>query len=211
MKRAFWLLIVMLAVSPVQSWGYLIDRVEAVVNGKVITKSEVDRSVRIEAMRRGVSGSQGIAGIRSEVLDALINRILLLEEARKFNLVQVGAEEVDAAVDSIIKRYASREEFKRYLQREDMTEDELRAEIGEQILALKYVDRRVRYFIRVTLDDQKRYYEENLNKYEGRTFNDAQEEIYNVLVEKETGKKLEDYLNSLRGKANITVFSQPGE
>jgi len=186
--------------------AFLIDRIDAVVNDRVITRSEVDRAFDAEVLRLEAEGKKPASGLRKEVLDSIINRILILEDAKKFNLVQVTDEEVEKAYDSVRQGFPSEEAFLSALNKESITPAELKENLRDQILAAKYTDRRIKSFVRVTLEDQKKYYEENRDKFGDKSFDKAQEEINGLLVEKEAGRKLDDYLNELRGKASIQVM-----
>jgi peptidyl-prolyl cis-trans isomerase SurA len=186
--------------------AFLIDRIDAVVNGRVITRSEVDRAFDAEVLRLTSEGKKPAPDLRKEVLDSLINRILILEDAKKFNLVQVTEEEVDKAYDSVRQGFPSGEAFLAALDKEGITPAELKENLRDQVLAAKYVDRRIRSFVRVTLEDQKKYYEENRVKFGDKSFEKAQEEINSLLVEREAGKKLDDYLNELRAKSSIQLM-----
>lgn len=188
------------------SSGFLIDRIEAVVNDRVITKSEVDKAYESEVLRLEAQGKEPASGLRKEVLDSLINRILILDEAKKFNLVQVTEGEVEKAFDSIKQGFPSEEAFLSTLKNEGITPAELKENLKDQILAAKYIDRRVKSFLRITLDDQKKYYDENRNKFGDKSFNEVQEEINGLLTEKEAGRKLDDYLNEIRGKSSIQMM-----
>ena len=199
------LLVVLAFALPARA--YVVDRVEAVVDGVPITKSEVDRAVG-EAIRTA-GKKEADPTLRGAVLNSLIDRRLLLAEARKFNLVTVTDQEVQDAFNSVQTRYGSKEELDRALARDEMDEDDLKASIKDQLLALKYVDRRVKYFVRVTLDEQRKYYEQNKDSFGGKGFSEVQEQIYDLLVEQRTTQKLDDYIRELRSKARITVHGQP--
>jgi len=205
MTKAITILAVLLLTCAAIAQADIVDRVEAVVNGKVITRYEVEKAMEVEALRRGVVSSEDSAKLRTEVLDTLIDRLLLLDEARKFNIVQVTSGEVDKALETIKKGFASQDEFEEALKKDEMTEEELRDDISDQILVAKYVDRRIKYFVRVTIDDQKEYYKQNVDKFGGKSFDEVNEEVYNLLLEMATDKKLEEYLRDLRAKSEIII------
>ena len=135
MKRWTWILIAsFLLATPASARAYLVDRVEAVVNGRVITMSEVDRAVRAEALRRGVKTEGDCNKLRTEALGVLIDRTLLLEEARRFNIVQVSDEEVERAFETVRKGFSSDSEFRKALRQDDLTEEGLKNDLRDQIL-----------------------------------------------------------------------------
>ena len=186
--------------------AFLIDRIEAVVNDKVITRSEVNSAYDAEVLRLDAEGKKPAPGLRKEVLDSIVNRILILEDAKKFNLVQVTEEEVEKSYESVRKGFPSDEAFTAALKKEDITPVELKDNLRDQLLAAKYVDRRVKSFVRVTLEDQKKYYEANRDRFGDKAFDSVQEEIDRLLVEKEADMKLDDYINDLRSKSSIQVM-----
>ena len=186
--------------------AFLIDGIDAVVNGRVITRSEVDRAFDAELLRLEAEGKKPAPSLRKEVLDSLINRILILEDANKFNLVQVTDEDVEKAYDSVKRGFPSDEAFQDALNKEGITTSELKENLREQVLAAKYIDRRIKSFVRVPIEDQKKYYEENRDKFGDKSFDNVQEEISSLLIEKEAGKKLDDYLNELRAKSSIQLM-----
>jgi peptidyl-prolyl cis-trans isomerase SurA len=211
LARSFIILLMVITMLPVGARAFLIDRVAAVVNQEVITESEVDRAVRSEAQRRGITGADALKSLRNEALESIIDRKLILSDARRFNIVDVTDKEVDDALAKVKARYPSEDAFKRALAEEDMSLDELRENLAEQILAVKYVDRRVRFFVRVTLDDQKRYYQEHAVEFGGKSFTEVHDEIHDLLMEKYTNEKLEQYIKDLRSRADITINPPPDE
>ena len=191
---------------PAASQAFLADKIEAVVNEKVITKSEVDRAARAEAGRRGEDAGGPEAGLWAEALDALIDRTFLLEEARRFNLVQVSGGEVEQALAAVKKGFGTEEEYRRALEEDEMTEEELKEDIEDRLLAAKYVDRRVKSIVNVTLDEQRKFYEENRDRFGGRPFEEAQAGINELLAEREAAGKLDEYLKELRRKARVKIY-----
>jgi len=196
---------IMLALTG-EAAAFVIDRIEAVVNGRVITRSELGSAYDAEVLRLEAEGKNPAPGLHTEILDSLINRILILEDARKFNLVQVTDEEVDKAYNTVRQGFPSEEVFLSALSKEGITPAELKENLRDQILAAKYVDRRIKSFVRVTIEDQKKYYDENRTRFGDESFEKVQEEINDLLVEKESGKKLDDYLGELRAKSSIQLM-----
>ncbi|MBI5694549.1 MAG: SurA N-terminal domain-containing protein [Nitrospirae bacterium] len=186
--------------------AYVIDRVAAVVNGHVITESEVVRAAETEALRRGLAGDDAHKALMDEALGSLIDRTLLLDEARRFNIVQITDEEVEDAFGQVRARFGSEDEFIEALGHEEITVEELKADLRDQLLAFAYVDKRVKFFIRVSVDDQKKYYEQNRERFGGREFSEVHDEIRELLTEKETAVKLEEYLTGLRAKSDIKIM-----
>ena len=78
----------------------------------------------------------------------------------------------------------------------------------EQLVVAKYVDRRIKFFLRVSLEDQNKYYETHGEKFSGKSFDEVSGEIYKLLADKEADRKLEEYVWEIRLKSDIVI---PGE
>jgi parvulin-like peptidyl-prolyl isomerase len=87
----FCLLSTLYCLLPFVSWAEVVDRIVAIVNDEVITLSELKERSRIEKRAE------------KEVLEAMINRVLLLSEAKRLGIA--GLEEGD---NLIIERFIER-------------------------------------------------------------------------------------------------------
>jgi exonuclease I len=186
------------------AFAYVIDKVEAVVNDHVITMSDVDRAVQVEKSEVSGAGKDESA-LRKAALDSLINRALLLDDARKFTLAQVTPAEVEQAFMKVKNGYPDEKSFEEALKREGITQDELKYNLRDQILVVKYVDLRIRAFVLVTPDEEKKYYEEHKKDFGTRDFAEVEPEIKRLLTEQKTDKKLAEYLRDLKKDANIII------
>jgi exonuclease I len=186
------------------AFAYVIDKVAAVVNDHVITMSDVDRAVQVEKSEASGAGKDESA-LRKAALDSLINRALLLDDARKFNLAQVTPAEVEQAFMKVKNGYPDEKSFEEALKREGITQDELKYNLRDQILVVKYVDLRIRAFVLVTPDEEKKYYEEHKKDFGTRDFAEVEPEIKRLLTEQKTDKKLAEYLRDLKKDANIII------
>jgi hypothetical protein len=220
MKKILFLVIFcMLTVAPralpwQSGWGgglfiqpcsaYVIDKVVAVVNDHVITMSDVDRAVQVEESESSGAGKDESA-LRKAALDSLINRALLLDDARKFNLAQVTPDEVEKAFLKVKSRYPDEKSFEEALQRDGINDGELKENLSDQILVVKYVDLRIRAFVLVTPEEEKKYYGEHKEDFGNRDFAQVEPEIKRLITEQKTDKKLDEYLRDLKTKADIII------
>ncbi|MGC2425002.1 MAG: SurA N-terminal domain-containing protein [Nitrospirota bacterium] len=184
--------------------AYVLDKVEAVVNDHVITMSDVDQAVQVEKSEGSEAGKDESA-LRKAALDSLINRALLIDEARKFNLAQVTPEEVEKAFMKVKSRYPDEKAFEEALQKEEITPDELKDNLRDQLLVIKYVDRRIKAFVLVTPDEERKYYDEHKKDFGDKDFAEAEPEIKRLLTERDTDRKLGEYLRDLKSKADIII------
>jgi peptidyl-prolyl cis-trans isomerase SurA len=156
---------------------YTLDRIAAVVNNSVILASEVQEQTFFFASQQGISlaDSVALASARIEVLQRLIEEKVIVDEARKRGMT-VSRDDVDKAVDGVIQDMiqgtGSDEAFRGQLEREGLSEDELRnlyrPRLEAQILASRLVRREVNTDAEVTEADIETYYNENLDKFPER-------------------------------------------
>ena len=154
-----------------------LDRIAAIVNNSVILQSEVEEQAFLFARQQGISlaDSTALAAARREVLERLIEEKVIVSEARKRGM-SVTRDDVETAVDGVIldmKRATGTEEaFRRELDREGLTEEELREiyrpRLEAQLLASRLVRREVSAEGEVTDADVEKYYEDNKGKFPER-------------------------------------------
>jgi peptidyl-prolyl cis-trans isomerase SurA len=130
----------------------LTDRIIAIVNNEVITQSDLDQEVqdeylRLKAKYQGSELERHYHQKQREVLNALIDDRLLLQEAKAKGL-SVTQEEIDAA-----------------LRRTPLPPTQTEEEFGRQMLLKKLFDYEVRRNILVEEEEARRYYESNISVF----------------------------------------------
>lgn len=154
MKR--WLAVALL-LSPHWAQAALVDGVAAVVDGRVITRSEVSDSVAL-AKRTGLRGGDE----ERDALEELIERSLVEAEARR-----LGVEVTDAEVEQAVSEIRSRngldpEAFRAALAGQGMEWDVYLAEVRAQILRMKLAGRVLRSKLEVGDEALREFYLKNV-------------------------------------------------
>lgn len=137
----------------------VLDRTVAVVNGDPILLSELEARYAL-----AVKLAPGIT--QAQVLKTMINRDLLLRQARKIFPSSVSD--------------------------------------GQAIR--QFTDFRIEAFVVVPEKAVMDYYEENKARMGGTPYEQVRGQIERILREKEINKRLLDYIQALRQKADIRVF-----
>ena len=136
----------------------------AVVNGNSIARAELERAFQIYKQRMRSQGRQvapaNEPALKMQVLNDLIGMELVYQESLKKG-IEVSAEEVDKVVADIKKRYADPAEFQKVLERMQITEDQMRAQIAHQSAIRAFVDQEIAPKINISDDDSKAFYEAN--------------------------------------------------
>ncbi len=136
-----------------------LDRIVAFVNDDAILLSELN--ARYELARKLAPDIT-----RQQVLQTMINRKLLLREARK-----------------IFPEPVSREQALR-----------------------EFTDLKIRAFVRIPEGSVRNFYNENKTELGGVPFGSVKDRIERLLEEKEINRRLQAYLETLRGKADIKIY-----
>jgi hypothetical protein len=198
------------------------DRVVATVNGDLILDSDVDQEMRFAALLP-YGEAEGPA-TRSRAIDRLINRDLILQQARLTPQEEVSTAAATADLNALRKELPNCKEFQcetkagwdRYLATQGFTEDSLTELWRQRMEVLAFIEQRFRMGIKITPDQIDDYYRQTLlPQYAARhqppaPLSAISERIQQVLLEQQVSKLLDDWLQSLRAQGSVVVL-HPGE
>ncbi len=151
---------------------HLVDRVVAVVNDDVITLSELEKMgreffERIKTKAPAEEVDSALEKARGEVLSSLIDKFIVRQQAEKLSIT-VAEAEIDTAIDQILARNnATIEDFRRELTAMNLSEQEYRDNLRDQILQSKLISYEVRSRIVVIEEDMKAYYQKEYTQEKG--------------------------------------------
>lgn len=132
----------------------------AVVNGKEISRGEVEKYYRSRINAEGPGPSQEEAlSLKLSILDELINNEILMETATKMNLIATDAEVEDKFTES--KSPYTEEEFQRKLKDAGITVNDLKSDIRRQLSIQKLLNREVVSKISISDQDIADFYNKN--------------------------------------------------
>ena len=161
--------ILLLPVPPALA-GEVVDRIAALVNGEVITLSEVEQMgaplfQQVRQTSTAAEREEKIKKARLEVLDHLIES-KLLEEEMKRKKIEVPERDVDAAIQDVLKNSGfSETELRKFLAREGMTYAAYRQKVKDELGKMRLVSREIKSKIIIEEDELRRYYRENREKF----------------------------------------------
>jgi len=140
------------------------DGKAAVVNGKIIPMSELDRAVDQMKMRMSMMGqslsAEQIDKMKQDILGRLIDQALLYQESQKQG-IEVAPEEVTESLKSLRDRFPDEEAFKKALEKAGVDEALLKSQKQEELAVRKLIDREVVGKVTVSEEESKSYYKEN--------------------------------------------------
>lgn len=138
----------------------VIDRILAVVNGDIITLSEFERYKTLLYMGSPEKPSGREA--EQQVLGTIIEKKLLLQDAKKLE-IDAKDKEVEAAFEDIMKRNnITRKALKEELAKQGATVEEYRELLKGEIIQSHVIGRQVHSKISITDKDIQEYNEKNM-------------------------------------------------
>ncbi|MCP4716932.1 MAG: hypothetical protein GY868_17545 [Deltaproteobacteria bacterium] len=161
MKRLCVLMIMALWLcGAVAAENVLIDRIVAIVNGEIITYSELQRFKALSSM--GAPEQARGAAAERKLLDQLIEKKIIVQAAEEAG-VEVDKHDVDRAIEGIIERNKiSLAMLADNLKLEGLTLPEYRALMKEEIIQSKVINREVQSRVNITDKDVEAFYEANI-------------------------------------------------
>ncbi len=150
----------------------IIDSCVAVVNDDVITLSEVNDAgkpifQRIAEQAPPEQLSEALKQARQTVIEKLIEKKLLVQQAKLMN-ISVSDADVDRALTQVLARNnTSREQFQSELKKMGMNEQQYRENLREQILSSKLINYEVRSKVIIPEDQIIDYYDQHYTEQVG--------------------------------------------
>ncbi|MBI1884423.1 MAG: SurA N-terminal domain-containing protein [Chlamydiae bacterium] len=170
LSNSFFVLFLSLFLSCLSlSHSAVVSRVVAEVNGEIITSQELDQVLRplYAKYKRAYSGEElnkHMEEARRDALSQLIERKLVLQEAKKQN-IQIEDKKVEERFQAVKSKFDSDDEFYYALEKEGMTTDQLRENIREQLLVKTLSRQEILRSIHVRPKEVSDYYSQNTQRF----------------------------------------------
>ena len=151
-----------------------VDRVVAVVNDDVILQTELEKAggeyferIRMKAPAGEVESA--IEKARGEVLSSLIDNMIVKQKAAELGIT-VEEAEIDNAITQILSdNNATLEQFRKELAKVNVSMQDYRNNLRNQILQSRLVGQQVRSRIVIVEEDIKEYYEKEYTQEKGES------------------------------------------
>jgi peptidyl-prolyl cis-trans isomerase SurA len=136
----------------------------ATVNGTDIKRDAVDKYYRTRVSPEGLEPSQEESlSLKLNILDELINNEILLERAKKLNLVASDGEVEDKFTET--KSPFTEDEFQRQLKERGITVDDLKSDLRKQQSITKLMNHEIVSKISITDQDVADFYNQNKQQF----------------------------------------------
>lgn len=142
-----------------------LPKVVARVNGVDVDRAELDMAVKAleDRARSAVPAEQRDAVLR-QVLDRLVGYHLLVQEARRRNVVAPAAD-VDGQLADMKRQFANEDAFNQMLQARGVTADRLRADTADTLAVNRMLQAEIEPKVVVAEADAKVFFEQNKSQF----------------------------------------------
>ncbi len=174
----------LMLVSTPSLYGEVVEKIVVVVNNEVITQGEIDRLLaplyqQYKPLYPTDKLVRKLDEARQAVITQLIDEKLILGEAKK-RAVDVSEKEIDAKIDEVGKRFASRDMLEKALAEQHLSLKELKERFKDQIMSRKLVDAKIGGSIIMTPSEISDYYE----KHVGEFVQPEEVKVRNILIKR---------------------------
>ncbi len=143
------------------------QKIAVSVNGVNISEAEVQRAVDNQiagGIFHKTITQEKREQMRKSVIDALIDKELLYQEAKRIGL-GVAKSEVKEVLKRDMAKFKSKKDFYKTLERQGLDEDSYKDLIEKELLIKKILKQEVEDKARLSEGDIEKYYNENKNKF----------------------------------------------
>ena len=183
----------------------VIDRILAVVNGSIITLSDVHGAIRF-----GLVTPDSGANPLQQALDRLIERRLVLAEVERYGPAEPTAEKLEAAVAAVRARFASPASFEQALRDTGLSAEALRRHVRDEFRVEAYLEQRFAQMVQPSEEEILAYYRSHEAEFtrDGvvRPYPDVRGDARAALVRARRLETIREWIDGLRRRADITVM-----
>ncbi len=213
--RFAWAPVALLAIGaatqaqPQAKDGVVIERVVALIDGRVLTLSELEFEARVALIQRG--GVQAATAPLDDqalrgALELAIGERLETDAADKLQAFPPEEGEVDAAVRTFQAKFDTEAQFSGFLQRHQADVQELAAVLARRLRAEKILDSKIRLRARVSEAEVKRYYEEHQSELSG-TYEELRSKLREKLVRDRYAALASEELSQIRKGVDVRLVA----
>ena len=203
--------------------GTEIDRIVAIVNGQVVLDSDVNEERRFEAIQP-YPGTVGTESTRDREIERLVNRELILQQAKLQTDQNITDADVDKEIDGLRKTLPACKRidcstdagWDHYLASEGFTPAEFHFRWQQRMQVLAFIQERFGAGTTVSESQVREFYQTTMLPQYAKAhtkpapLSAVEPRIKEVLQQQQISNLLRDWLQSLRAQGSITIL-HPGE
>lgn len=187
----------------------VVDRIVAIIEGDLITLSEVRELAAFNHLTGGNQPSD------AEMLERLINQWIVTKEAEGARFAGVDAEALERAYNELAAEFSSGEAFQARLRELGIDEAAVRRQLRRQLLLQGYLDQKYRFLVRIDDASIEAYYREVLapqmkaGGQQAPPLDDVRGQIRELLAQQAITRMAETWLKESRERLRIEIRREP--
>ena len=205
MRRTFFSVLAALTVGVVSPRAELLDRILAVVEGQIITLSDVRAALTFGLVPPDVSEDPVDAAMQR-----LIDHRLTLAEVERYAPAEPPADAIDAALAAIRSRFADARTFETALNQSAMSQDELRRFVRDKLRLEIYIQQRFTSSAQPSDEDLMRYYQSHQPEFtlNGvlQPFDRVRGDVQRRLIDERRSTLVREWTDGLRRRGSVVVL-----
>ena len=146
-----------------------------------------------------------------QLLEAYLNRMLILMEVKEVGGFRLTAGQAEGAYQGYLLRYESKEDYETKLLMWGIDEGEVMNRLRQALLASLYTESRIQFFVNVLPSDIEKAFDEDRERWGETTIYEAWETIRAELLQSTYRTERDRWLKLLRDRYDLTVYSLNGE
>ncbi len=171
-RLLFWVILIGI-LSPAVGLSKVVDRIVAVVNGDIITLSELETAFqpfkkRIDDTYKGSDKDKLIADGHSLILSRMIDNRLIQQRSTKMGIVVKDEEVMNTIKDLLLRRNIPIAEFTKTMEHEGSSLEAYKQEMKDQITRMRLLRRELKATILVSDEEIGEDYVRRRHEYEGK-------------------------------------------
>jgi hypothetical protein len=182
----------------------VIDRIVAVVNGSVITLTDVQAAVRFGLVTPDKPGDS------TSALEQLIDRRLALVEVERYAPAEPAPAELDAAMAASRARFASDDAFAAALAETGLTAEQLRRHFRDDLRRQAYEQQRFGFALHPSDEETLAFYRAHTERFSRagavQPYEAVQADVRAAVVADKRAGLVTEWLAGLRRRADVTIM-----
>ena len=202
--------LILLLLLTIPATAVTVDRIAAVIDGQVVTVSEIAQMVEIRFFPRLAQTDEEH---RREILDALIAQALRYRDVERFGAQDISADTIEARFLEIQRRFPSEADFTAALARAELSADEVRALAKRQLQVEAYIQERFAPLVFVTNEEIEDYYRNTWSPARRErglavpALTEVREEVRTAVRSSRLQVEIDRWTSQLRARANVDVYA----
>ena len=183
-----------------------VDSIVATISGAPILETDI-----LMEMDLGLLESSHLGDDFGLLLEAYLNRLLILKEVEEMGGFRLTAGQAEGAYQGYLLRYESKEDYEGKLQMWGLDEEDVFGWLSRALLVSLYTESRIQFFVNVLPSDIEKAYEEDQDRWGGATIYEVWESVRSELMQSTYRKERDRWLATLRTRYDLNVYSLNGE